>query len=287
MTDPTLDVVIVSYRSRELLARCLRSLAEHPAPGGMTVTVVDNASGDGTDEYLRREHPEVISLPQSENLGFGAATNIGIRRGSSPYVLALNPDAAVEARHARRAARADGARPADRLCGLCAVSGGRRLRPRGAARLPDAAQLARPLHRRRPPGRVGPARRLPGAGGRQRSGRRRQRRLHAAPPPSPRAGRPLRRGLLDVHGGPRPQLAPRPRRLDHLVRADRARDPHEGRNDRRAAFARSSTSPSTAAWVASTASTTPPGTPELFNAFIYAGIGVKLATSLVGGALRS
>jgi N-acetylglucosaminyl-diphospho-decaprenol L-rhamnosyltransferase len=95
MSEPAVDVVIVSYRSRDLLGRCLESLREHPAPGGMTVTVVDNGGGD-TVAYLASEHPWVSCLPQQRNLGFGAATNIGIRRGSNPYVLALNPDAAVE-----------------------------------------------------------------------------------------------------------------------------------------------------------------------------------------------
>ena len=52
MSEPTVDVVIVSYRSRDLLGRCLESLREHPAPAGMTVTVVDNASGDGTADYV-------------------------------------------------------------------------------------------------------------------------------------------------------------------------------------------------------------------------------------------
>jgi GT2 family glycosyltransferase len=97
MSEPDVDVVIVSYRSRELLGRCLDSLREHPAPAGMTVTVVDNASDDGTADYVAAEHPWVTVLPQATNLGFGAATNIGIRRGSAPYVLVLNPDAAVAA----------------------------------------------------------------------------------------------------------------------------------------------------------------------------------------------
>lgn len=96
MPDPLLDVVIVSYRSRDLLGRCLRSLRDHPPAGGLTVTVVDNASGDGTAELVAREHPGVTVLAQTENLGFGAATNIGIAATSAPYVLALNPDAAVE-----------------------------------------------------------------------------------------------------------------------------------------------------------------------------------------------
>jgi N-acetylglucosaminyl-diphospho-decaprenol L-rhamnosyltransferase len=96
VSAPGLDVVIVSYRSRDLLGRCLDSLAAHPAPGPMTVTVVDNASGDGTPEAIAASHPDVGLIALDDNLGFGAATNIGIRRGSEPYVLALNPDAAVE-----------------------------------------------------------------------------------------------------------------------------------------------------------------------------------------------
>lgn len=97
MSEPVLDVVIVSFRSRELLGRCLRSLREHPPNGGVNVTVVDNASDDGTAGYVAAEHPEVRLLAQTANLGFAAATNIGIGTSSAPYVLALNPDAAVEA----------------------------------------------------------------------------------------------------------------------------------------------------------------------------------------------
>lgn len=92
-----IDVVIVSFRSKELLGRCLDSLREHPPAGGLTVTVVDNASGDGTPEMVARAYPEVRLLEQTENIGFGAATNIGMAGGRSPYVLALNPDAAIEA----------------------------------------------------------------------------------------------------------------------------------------------------------------------------------------------
>ena len=92
-----IDVVIVSFQGAPLLRRCLESLREHPAPGGITVTVIDNASGDGTAEMVAAEFPEVRLFEQRSNLGFAAATNIGIRAGSSPYVLALNPDAAIEA----------------------------------------------------------------------------------------------------------------------------------------------------------------------------------------------
>jgi N-acetylglucosaminyl-diphospho-decaprenol L-rhamnosyltransferase len=95
MSDGGLDVVIVSYRSRELLRECLDALRAHPPSGPMSVVVVDNASGDGTAEMVAAEFPEVELIASAENLGFGAATNLGAGRGESPYLLALNPDTAV------------------------------------------------------------------------------------------------------------------------------------------------------------------------------------------------
>jgi N-acetylglucosaminyl-diphospho-decaprenol L-rhamnosyltransferase len=91
VSAPTLDVVIVSYRCRELLRRCLESLREH-GPAGARIFVVDNASEDGTVEMLRDEFHEVEAIANGHNAGFAAANNFAIRRGSAPYVLVLNPD---------------------------------------------------------------------------------------------------------------------------------------------------------------------------------------------------
>jgi N-acetylglucosaminyl-diphospho-decaprenol L-rhamnosyltransferase len=88
----TLDVAIVSYRCRELLRACLVSLQEHRPQAPMSVWVVDNASGDGTVEMLRAEFPLVRSLALAENEGFARATNRGLREGTAPYALVLNPD---------------------------------------------------------------------------------------------------------------------------------------------------------------------------------------------------
>lgn len=95
VAGPLVDVVIVSYRSRDLLHACLTSLRNHPPERGARVWVVDNASGDGTVEMLRSEFPEVERIASDRNLGFSAANNLAIRRGRAPYVLALNPDTRV------------------------------------------------------------------------------------------------------------------------------------------------------------------------------------------------
>ena len=59
--------------------------------------VVDNASGDGTAAMVAREFREVRLTVSATNSGFGAATNLAIRAGSAPYVLVINPDARVGA----------------------------------------------------------------------------------------------------------------------------------------------------------------------------------------------
>jgi N-acetylglucosaminyl-diphospho-decaprenol L-rhamnosyltransferase len=97
VTDAGLDVVIVAYRSREMVRVCLDSLRANPPSCPMTVVIVDNDSRDGTAELVAGEYPEVELIASPENLGFAAATNLGARRGEAPYLLALNPDTAVTA----------------------------------------------------------------------------------------------------------------------------------------------------------------------------------------------
>ncbi len=91
--EPLLDVVVVAYRSRELVRRCLESLADHaPATAAMQVHVVDNASGDGTAELVAERFPDVRLHPLAANTGFSMANNVVLRQSRAPFVLLLNPD---------------------------------------------------------------------------------------------------------------------------------------------------------------------------------------------------
>ncbi len=91
---PALDVVVVSYRTPELLRRCLRSL-ERRTGANQRLIVVDNASGDGSADLVTAEFPAADLVEAPANLGFAAAANAGIDRGSAPYVFVLNPDTEV------------------------------------------------------------------------------------------------------------------------------------------------------------------------------------------------
>jgi N-acetylglucosaminyl-diphospho-decaprenol L-rhamnosyltransferase len=92
---PGLDVVIVSYRCRDLLRDCLESVRAHLPAASTALHLVDNDSRDGTSELVREDFPEVDLVASAENLGFARASNIGIRRGTHEYVLLLNPDTLV------------------------------------------------------------------------------------------------------------------------------------------------------------------------------------------------
>lgn len=88
-----LDVVIVSYRCRDLVLRALAGLVSGAGDLAISVRVVDNGSADGTVPSIRRGFPDVEVVAVGYNSGFAAASNRGIDAGTGRYVMLLNPDA--------------------------------------------------------------------------------------------------------------------------------------------------------------------------------------------------
>ncbi len=88
-----LQVIIVSFNTRELLVDCLRSVLKETCGLDAEIQVVDNASSDGSPESVEREFPQVHLVRNEENQGFGRANNQAIRKATALYVLLLNPDA--------------------------------------------------------------------------------------------------------------------------------------------------------------------------------------------------
>ena len=88
----TIDVVVVSYNSRDQLRECVEPLA---SVDGVHVIVVDNASPDGGLDVV--EDLPITRIAREQNGGFGAGCNTGWRAGDAPFVLFLNPDARIDA----------------------------------------------------------------------------------------------------------------------------------------------------------------------------------------------
>lgn len=90
-----LSIIIVSYNVKYLLEQCLRSVFRACDGVETEVLVVDNASSDGSYEYLHARFPQIRLVKNEENVGFSRANNVAIRKSHGEYVLLLNPDTLV------------------------------------------------------------------------------------------------------------------------------------------------------------------------------------------------
>jgi GT2 family glycosyltransferase len=91
-----LSVSVVSFRTPDLLKRCLTAVAAERARLELEVTVVDNASNDGSVDLVEAEFGWVRLVANQHNRGFGAAHNQALRQARGRYWLLLNSDAAPE-----------------------------------------------------------------------------------------------------------------------------------------------------------------------------------------------
>ncbi len=87
---------VVSWNTRELLKRCLRSLEPDARTGRLDAWVVDNGSSDGSLEAARAVAPWADVLEPGSNLGFGRAVNLVAARTESEWLLVANADVALE-----------------------------------------------------------------------------------------------------------------------------------------------------------------------------------------------
>lgn len=90
-----LSIVIVSYNVKYYLEQCLCSVIRACYGLDAEIWVVDNASSDGSVEYIRSRFPDVHFIENQENVGFSRANNMAIRQATGEYILLLNPDTVV------------------------------------------------------------------------------------------------------------------------------------------------------------------------------------------------
>jgi GT2 family glycosyltransferase len=83
--------VTVNYNTRQLVEELAVFFRTTPLPFSHSLVVVDNASNDGSHEYLSAQK-DIVYIPAGENLGYGRAINRGIRATDSRYVCVLNTD---------------------------------------------------------------------------------------------------------------------------------------------------------------------------------------------------
>jgi len=95
--NPLISVVVLNWNGIRFLDRCLGSLtAQTYSP--TEIVVVDNASTDGSTEFVKKRFPQVRIIVNKRNLGFGGGNNVGIRACQGKYIMVLNNDTHVKAK---------------------------------------------------------------------------------------------------------------------------------------------------------------------------------------------
>jgi GT2 family glycosyltransferase len=89
-----LSIIIVSYNVKDFLRGAIASAQRSLAAGEIEgeIIVVDNNSSDGSAAMVRSEFPEVQLHGLNENIGFGRANNLALKKAGGDFQLLLNPD---------------------------------------------------------------------------------------------------------------------------------------------------------------------------------------------------
>ncbi|MEW6610833.1 MAG: glycosyltransferase family 2 protein [Patescibacteria group bacterium] len=87
-----ISVIVVSWNSRRFLERCIKSVLKCAQNLTYEIIVVDNASSDGSADFVRDTFPTVNLIKLPSNTGFSHACNVGITYAKGSYLCFLNPD---------------------------------------------------------------------------------------------------------------------------------------------------------------------------------------------------
>lgn len=90
------SVIIVNWNGEALLRECLESLRRQTYRH-FEVILVDNASTDGSVEFIQQQFPEAKLIRLEQNRGFAGGNIEGLRVAKGDYIALLNNDAVVEA----------------------------------------------------------------------------------------------------------------------------------------------------------------------------------------------
>ena len=91
MGKPLVSVLVIVYNNLDDLEDCLSSVLDSDYPN-VEIIAVDNASTDGSPDFIRQKFPSVKLIEYALNLGFCEANNRAFRLAKGYFILLLNPD---------------------------------------------------------------------------------------------------------------------------------------------------------------------------------------------------
>jgi len=95
MKDNSISIIIVNYKVKEKLLRCIKSIYDSKPKTELEIIVVDNDDESGVGNSLKKLYPEVRYIQSENNLGYGGGNNLGAQSAREEYLFIINPDTVV------------------------------------------------------------------------------------------------------------------------------------------------------------------------------------------------
>lgn len=118
VAEPKAEVIVPNFNGQKFLGPCLDSLLNQSYKN-FSVTVVDNASRDGSVELVKRGYPRVSLIENEGNAGFAGGCNVALRKGlagDADFFVLANSDIVADPAWLKELVTAAGA---DERIGLC------------------------------------------------------------------------------------------------------------------------------------------------------------------------
>tara|TARA_B100001057_G_scaffold496111_1_gene596740 strand:+ start:3547 stop:4440 length:894 start_codon:yes stop_codon:yes gene_type:complete len=87
----TLSVVIVTYKSKNIIDDCINSI-----DNDIKILIIDNSNSIELKEYVEKKYKNVSCILSKINLGMGSANNLGLKNIKTDYALIINPDVILQ-----------------------------------------------------------------------------------------------------------------------------------------------------------------------------------------------
>ena len=93
--EPIISVCIANYNGAEVIGPCIESVFSQEGDITVEVIIHDDASTDGSIDFIRKHYPSVRLILSKVNVGFCTGNNRMVRESSGKYILLLNNDAVL------------------------------------------------------------------------------------------------------------------------------------------------------------------------------------------------
>ena len=91
MTNSDLTVIITTFKSEDKIKNCLNSI-----DSSIKVIIIENSNNKKFQNYFENRYKNVECILTNDNLGYGKANNIGLKKVKTKYSLILNPDTLLD-----------------------------------------------------------------------------------------------------------------------------------------------------------------------------------------------